>query len=278
MSRGSSNIISTLIYAAIFIILEVAAVAMLKSSSSLQDIWINRLSHRVISSVWGGSERVRDFFYMKEKNEVLSRENMEMALELDRYRRALELDGQIARMESLPRKDKFKYLPANIAKMSRNSQHNYIIVDKGSEDGVVPQSGIITSHGVIGIINAVDKHYSYGLTFMNSKISVSSRVGREGSIAPLVWDGKHSNKAYMINLPLHFEANPGDTIYTSGFSAIFPPDIPLGTAGASKIVDGATNELEVTLFQDFSALRTVTIVTCRDRDEIEGLEISAAED
>lgn len=270
MSKWNDNFLSTLIYAAIFILLEVAAIAMLKSSSSLQDIWFTRFNHRVISFVWGGSERMRGFFMLKQENEMLARQNLELLTEINRYKDVKE--------DLQPSDDKFIYIPAHISKMSRNSQHNYIIIDKGSADGIKPNSGIITSHGAVGIINAVDKHYSYGLTFMNSKISVSARVGRNGSISPLVWDGRHTDRAEMINLPVHIDVNPGDTIFTSGFSAIFPPDIPLGIAGNSMIVDGASNTVEVFLFQDFSTLRSVTAVILPDSDEIESLISNSEEE
>lgn len=271
MSRWN-NSLPILVYAATFILLEVAAVAMLKSSSSLQDIWINRFSHRVIAILWGGSERMRGFFTLKDENEALSKENLRLSEELSRLRSNAEA------MEQL-QDDNYAFIPARIVKMSRNTQHNYIIIDKGSEDGILPNSGIITSNGAVGIIHAVDRHYSYGLTFMNSKMSVSARLGRDGIIAPMVWDGKHSDQALMTDIPFHYEITPGDTVLTSGFSSVFPPDIPLGIVGEeSRIVDGATNEVKVTLFQDFSTLRSVLVVIFPDREEIENLEMKMEDD
>ena len=60
----------------------------------------------------------------------------------------------------------------------------------------------------------------------------------------------------------------GDTVYTSGFSTIFPPDIPIGRITGSRIVNGATFEIKVSLFQDFSSVRHVCLVRNRDLDEI----------
>jgi hypothetical protein len=71
-----------------------------------------------------------------------------------------------------------------------------------------------------------------------------------------------------------FRLNPGDTIYTSGYSAIFPPDIPLGVAGEAKVINGATNEIRVKLFQDHSALKYVTIIENTRIKEIEEIENS----
>ena len=53
---------------------------------------------------------------------------------------------------------------------------------------------------------------------------------------------------------------------------MFPADIPLGTTGASKIVNGATYEIEISLFEDMSSLRYAIIVDNLDNDEIETLE------
>ena len=64
----------------------------------------------------------------------------------------------------------------------------------------------------------------------------------------------------------------GDTVYTSGYSSIFPPDIPLGTIGESKIVNGATYEIDVKLFEDFGALRFVLIVENVGKGELKELE------
>jgi rod shape-determining protein MreC len=68
------------------------------------------------------------------------------------------------------------------------------------------------------------------------------------------------------------EFEKGDTVYTSGYSSIFPPDIPLGEVGDSKIVNGATYEIRIRLFEDFGALRYVTIVENMGKEEIKELE------
>ena len=62
------------------------------------------------------------------------------------------------------------------------------------------------------------------------------------------------------------------TVYTSGFSSIFPPDIPLGITGASRIVNGSSYEIKVTLFEDFSALRYVMVVENLNKEELKSLE------
>ena len=258
------------INAAVFLLLEIAAVILLGHSSSLQDIWINRASHRVHAAIWGGSEKVLNYFTLDRQNRSLAAENLELSSVVREFgQRDLSWrenhlsDSQIGR---------FKLTPATIVKASRNSQHNYIVLNKGSEDGVKPQTGIVTTHGVVGVVSSVGKHFSYGITLMNPRISVSARIGLTGLVAPLEWDGKRSDGAVMRNLPLHHEINPGDTVWTSGFSSVFPSDIPVGVTGKVRLIDGSTNEVSVRLFQDFSALRYVIITENLDREEIAAVE------
>lgn len=258
--------------AAIFILMEIAAFAMLKRSGQLQGIWIDKVSHRVMAMLWGGSESIAHYFSLGRENERLSEENFRLAEELRAYRRMEAMEKNSEFTDSLASESEFSFIPASIVKLSRNKQHNYFILNKGSEDGISAQSGVITGNGIVGIIDAVDKHYSYGLSFMNSGVSISARLGDEGAIGPLVWDGISSDGAILKEMPLQYKFAPGDTVWTSGFSSIFPADIPLGVAGESRIVNGAVNEIKVKLFQSFSALRFVTIAVNNGRDEILFLE------
>lgn len=269
MPRDPKTILR-LLGAAIFIALEVAALGMLKSSATLQDIWINRTSHLVMGKLWSSGETVRNHFSLEKQNAALYEENFRLQEQLRAYKLAEEAEQETE--ATVTPSLRFTYIPATVTKISRNSSHNYIILNKGSEDGVKPYSGIITSKGVVGIISAVDKHYSYGLTLMNTNVSVSSRVGHSGTVGPLIWDGRHSNKALLKDLPLHYDMALGDTVRTSGFSSIFPPDIPIGVTGETTVADGSTNVTEVTLFEDFSTLRYVTIVENPERAEISALE------
>lgn len=252
--------------AAVFLILEIAAFTMLNNSGRLQSLWISRLGHNVMANVWGNSESVKDYFGLKEKNKELVEENFQLTQELRAYRQEGELTDVVMY------DDDFSYMLAGIMKISRNTQHNYIIIDKGYEDGVTPQSGLVTDNGVIGIINSVERHYSFALSLMNTEVSVSARIGRNGGTGPLVWDGKRSNGAILKEIPLHIKFEVGDTVWTSGYSAIFPKDIPLGTIEGSKIINGAINECSVSLFEDFKSLKYVTVVTNLGRDEILSLE------
>lgn len=263
------NFYAGLAIAAVFIVLEIAAMSMLKRASALQDIWINRFSHNVMAWTWGGVSNIRNYFSLKQQNDVLAGRNYELFKELQHYKEMEKTVIAISRLDSLGFRSRFNYIPAEVTAMGTNSRHNYIILNKGREDGVAPGSAIITPTGVVGIIYSVDKHYSYGLSLLNDKVSVSARIGREGLVAPLSWDGRRTDQAVLHDIPMHLSVAGGDTVWTSGVSSVYPADIPIGTTMGSRLIDGAVNIVDVKLFVDFAALRYVIIAENPDRAILE---------
>jgi rod shape-determining protein MreC len=89
-----------------------------------------------------------------------------------------------------------------------------------------------------------------------------------------VWDGKSPRFAVLEELPRHVEFAVGDTIITSGFSAVFPEGIPVGSV-VEQMRDEADDNfysLRVLLFTDFSTLSTVRIIENFNKDELEAVE------
>ena len=272
------TITGTLINTAVFILLEIAALGMLRHGDSLQDLFISRAAHGFLGYFWGVSENISDYASLRTENRHLAEEILQLT---ETITRLAEEAAAAASRDSADYtsawRGKYEFIPAEVIKNSVNKQHNYLIIGKGSDDGVRPQTGIITSRGVIGIVDAVSRHYSYAISFLNSDSSISARIGKDGAAGPMAWDGKGSGNALLREIPLQVKFEEGDTVYTSGFSTIFPPDIPIGRITGSRIVNGATFEIKVSLFQDFSSVRHVCLVRNRDLDEIMSLEKGGAE-
>ena len=261
-----------MINAVIFILLEMAALNMLRNSAPLQDSWFAKGGQSVMNGIWGLSQSVSDYFSLRTQNDSLALENHRLRTRLEALEEYVADSLLAARVYSKGNIGGFAYLPAKISKISNNTQHNYIIINKGEADGVEKGAGIITEQGAIGVVDAVSENFSFVRSFLNHGMSISARLGKNGVNGPLSWDGIHSNKAILKEIPQHLNVNPGDTIYTSGYSTIFPADIPLGTVEGSRIVNGSTYEIKVLMFEDFAALKYVTVVQNMHKDEIKDLE------
>ena len=245
---------------------------MLRNSSQLQDTWFANGGHAIMKTMWGWSQGISNYLSLKEQNDSLAVENLRLRTHLLSLEDYIKDSLTVAKMAHSSGADGFRYTPATICKISNNSQHNYLIINKGEVDGVSVGDGIITARGAIGIVDGVSANFAFVRSFKNHRMSISARLGETGVSGPMSWDGIHSNGAVIKGIPHHLETSPGDTIYTSGHSSIFPPDIPLGVTGESKVVNGSTLEIKVNLFEDFGALRYVTVVQNLYKEEIKALE------
>ena len=270
MKKG--KFIYYVITAAIFIILEIAALTMLNSNGPLQRTWFGKAGQGFMGWLWGSTQKISDYFSLDEQNDALAAENARLTLLLAHRRDSLVRDSLSRLVPQDGIAGDFIYTPACISKISNNSQHNYLILDKGSADVIEVGYGVITAKGVIGIIDAVSENYSYALSFKNHMMSISARLRQDGPVGTMAWDGKSRNTALLKEIPHHIQHTPGDTVYTSGYSAIFPAGIPVGTTENARIVNGSTYEMDVNLFEDFNSLRYAIIVGNIGKDEINTLE------
>ena len=85
MSKGG-NIVRIVSNAAVFILLEVAALVMLRHNGQMQNIWISKGIHAVQGAIWGGTESVRNYFSLRRQNDSLATENSRLRNIIREYR------------------------------------------------------------------------------------------------------------------------------------------------------------------------------------------------
>jgi len=266
----SRRINTTIVSVAVFIILEVASLSVLYNYSVFQNMWMASFFHNTQAFLWGKVDSVRRFVTLKKENERLSAENAMLADKLADINSVLA-SGDIAwRMYGA--RMHYDVLDANVVTSLRGSQHNYVIIDRGEEDGVEVNDGLMTVNGVIGIVQSVSDHFSYALTYANKDMIISAKVGEEGSVGSMSWDGISMSRSMLTGIPIHVDVEPGDTVFTSGYSSIFPPDIPLGTVIDTKSNRGASSDISVRLFNDYNNINRLMVVKNLDKNEIHQLE------
>lgn len=176
--------------------------------------------------------------------------------------------------------DNFDVLPANVLSNSVNRYRNYILLDKGSLHGVTPHSGVITANGVVGIVKRVARSTSVAMSVLHLESRISARVKNKGYFGWLNWTGKGVRKFTLNDVPKDALVAVGDTIETSGYSAIFPQGIMLGTIEKIKLDPGSNYyTLEVRYHTDLSRLATAYIVKdLHQKEKVEILEQVISDD
>ena len=264
---GLIGILSTVL---LFAVLETVSVVMVSKNGIVQRYRIMGGVRNSQTAMWNTSRKIQYFINYRVENEKLAEENIRLRQELDQYKAIVESTDSI-RVEPL-----YTYIRARVIKNSTNKQHNYIILDRGADKGIKPGMGVITDNGIVGVVSAVDKHHCQVISFLSAGQRVSAKISKNGTFGPMAWTGRYIRNARMTEIPAHTEVAVGDTISTSGFSTIYPPDIPVGKV-AKISNNGVSMDILVYLFQNFGAIQHVYVVEPNGKEEIKHLEEKEAE-
>src|SRR5574344_836705 len=246
----------------IFIILETVCIMFISDNGLIQRYIILDKIRSVQSVFWKQNQSLKEFVNLRKQNEDLAFRNFFLLRENMKHREVTDLNNC---------KQRFSYIGARIVKNSIGSLHNYLIIDKGRADGIEENMGVITTSGVIGIIRAVSEHNSFVFTFLNNKQQVSAKIGHTDAFGPIRWDKKSITEATLHEIPQHINITKGDTVFTSGLSSFYPPDIPIGRVIGSKVINGVHLAVKVRLFQNASNIAYVIIAKNNNRLEIDSL-------
>ena len=255
----------------LFILLEVISFALLFRFNNYQGSAFFTSSNQVAGMAYEVANNVTGYFHLKSINDDLVQKNVELELQMERLRSALmELTSDSTGLERM-KSDALKgydIYRANVINNSLTHVDNYITLDKGENDGIRSEMGVINGSGVVGIVYHTSSNYSVVIPILNSKSSISCKIKRSDYFGFLKWDGGSSEYATVKDMPRHSLFSLGDTIVTSGHSAVFPGGIPIGTVeDMSDSHDGLSYLLKVKLFTDFGRLNDVRVIAQKGQEE-----------
>ncbi len=265
----------------LFVLLELVGIGLLFRFNNYQGSVYFTSANSLSAWVYELTNSVTSYFHLKGVNSDLMDRILYLEQEVEALRRAcLEAKGDTVWMDGLQKsvqKD-YEIRKARIINYSINRADNYITLNKGEEDGIRTEMGVVNGKGVVGIVYLTAPHHSIVIPILNSKSSISCKIKSSDYFGYLKWDGNDSRYAYLMDLPRHSVCEIGDTIVTSVFTAIFPPGIMVGTVDEIKDShDGLSYLLKVKLSTDFGTLNEVRVMVRKDVDEQRNLEMKIKE-
>ena len=253
----------------VFILLETAAVWLISRNSVIQRSDILRSVSAVTNTFSSGAGNVGRYFSLGKINRRLSEENVALRRENDRLQAAL---SDLAVPDSLLTESPlFDYIPALVVSNSTDRLHNILIINKGKRDGIAVDMGVVTDRGIIGYILSAGEKYSKVSSILDIDNMASGTLTGSNTFGVIQWDGKTARRTVMHDIPVHTVFSDGDTVVSSGYSLIYPPGIPVGTVSGQMLRDGVNYDLTIDLFEEFSRLRQVYVVSRRDIQELNDL-------
>jgi rod shape-determining protein MreC len=244
----------------IFILLESFALVLVINQNKSKTTTFLNSANVITGFFYNEFNKIDLYFRLKEENEKLKAENTKLLNELKINNRidSSHFQPLISSANSIRQ---FEFKPAQIINNSVFRSNNYITLDKGRKQGIEPDMGIATVDGIVGIVIYVSSYYSVGMSVLSTKNGFSAKIKKNGYYGTLNWDGKDYTRVFLNEIPNHISVDVGDTIVTSGYSAVFPEGIPVGMISDIRL-KGTDNFYNITvqLFTDFKKIKNVFII------------------
>lgn len=263
----------------LFILLEGISFVLLFSFNRYQNAAMFTSANEFAGNIYSFMSDVDGYFGLSDENEALVEQNRVLINEIEQLKQELASfkDSTALATNSFAAllKGDYRFSTAHVVNNSLNKVNNFITIDKGKNDGINSEMGVFNDKGVIGIIYKTSDNFSLVMPLLNSKSMLSCRVKGSNSFCTLRWHGEELQYSYLIDLPRYAIFQQGDTVVTSGFSSIFPADIPVGEIERLEDSDdGMFYRARVRLFVDFASIDNLFVVGNDNKLEQDTLEMS----
>lgn len=166
----------------------------------------------------------------------------------------------------------YAFIPAQIIKNSTTGNKNFLTINKGSEDSVEVNDGVVTPDGIVGRVVSTSDHYALVKSVLHVNNHISVKLSRQRELGTMIWKGKKSQVYSVLYIPRHTQVSVGDSISTSGYSGVYPKDYLIGTITKAILHENQTfYELEATLNNNINRLDHVLIYKNKYAEEIQAL-------
>ncbi|OIQ21807.1 MAG: rod shape-determining protein MreC [Flavobacterium sp. MedPE-SWcel] len=226
-------------------------------------------TNAVTGYLFGEVNSLEEYLDLKNQNDKLAEENAQLKKLL--FNTQDTLNTSTTNIPDV--KGNFNVIQSKVISNPYNAHENYLTINNGTNDGVKPDMGVISSFGVVGIVEKVSPKYATVISLLNTKFKLAAKIKKSNHYGFLTWDGKNAGYAQLIDVPRLAVVKKGDTIVTGGRSDIFPENIPIGTID-KVYINKETNyyTLNVRLFNDMTSLGHIYVIENEDRNEIIELE------
>lgn len=263
--RNLLNFLARYNHLIIFLILEGIAFYLITSGNKYQN---SRLLNGVRGITHGIEVKIsntRSYLNLREINEKLAKENVQLKTLLGNQIK--QQNSQFLSVKDSAYKQQYIYTAAEVIENSINKQKNFFTINKGENQGIKVDMAVVTGNSVAGVVVGCTKNYSVAMSLLNLDFKLSARIKSNGYFGSLSWDGKDYMYAVLSEIPQHVLVNFGDTIETTGYSAIFPEGEIVGTVSDYEKFGGDFYKITILLTTDFKKLHFVDIIGNKQKTE-----------
>lgn len=252
-------------FTVLFIFLEGIALVFLFNSYTYHKSLAFNTVNDLTGGVFSASSDISGYFSLRQENDQLLEENTFLLNKLKSN--FIQKDIQSLQQDSL-----YRFIPAKVVSNSVDNRNNFIMINKGLEDGIEKEMGVVSSTGLVGIVVGVSDHYAFIMSMLHQNSRISARIKKNKQLVNVIWNGQNHKYGEVIDIPSHITLLKGDTIVTSGNSLIFPEGINIGTIiEQEKTEDKALGNAKAIFSSDFNSLYYVYVIQNQMKEEQQNL-------
>lgn len=255
-------------YFLLFLALEIIALLLTIQTHSYHKSQFVNSANAITGGFYKKHQALFQFTSLIEENKKLAKENTLLLNKLAQRNKELPLNTTDSTTQ------KYTYTTAKVINNSYSKRNNILTIDKGRNDGLQLDMGVINSNGIIGVINNISGNYATVLSVLNSHSKINARLKKNHYFGTLSWNGKDYRTAQLVDIQRQADIKIGDTIVSGGKSTLFPEGIPIGTIKSFDATRKKYENIEILLSTDMSNLGYVYIIENKEKEEIKKLENS----
>lgn len=252
----------------LFGILFLISLALTIRSHSFHSTKFTSSANFLSGGIYSAKTGVTGYFGLKEENQKLLDENKNLRKLLVNQQNS----SQIKNEDSADAPTKFNFITAKVINNTYSKTKNLLTIEKGSSNGINIDMGVITTNGIVGIVNSTSKNYATIQSVLNTNSQINARLKNSNHFGSLVWNTKNPNIVQLTDVNRLAPVKVGDSIITDGKSTIFPEGLPIGTIKTFELGENDSYNLNIQLFNDMTNLKHVYIIENTEAEEIKTLE------
>ncbi len=218
----------------------------------------------------------RDIASLRQRNAELEGEVAELQSQV------IQLQQQVGQTQLLAALVDFeqanpenRYQPASVIGLDPSPFLHYVIINIGSNDGILRGMPVVTNQGLIGRIDAVIADAARVQLITDPASSVNVRLQNTKTEASLV--GSVTGDVTLQLIPKGIDIQEGALVLTSGLGGGYPPDLIIGQVGKARSRDfDLFQQAPVQPVVDFNRLEIVLVIVNFKPVDISPLEPTPA--
>ncbi|MCT4664429.1 MAG: rod shape-determining protein MreC [Flavobacteriales bacterium] len=262
-------------YALSFVILQLISFVFLFNTQVFHKFSFLNSSNYLVGSTYAVSSSINNYFNLKSRNVHLQDQNSQLLEQNHQLKELLFETGKNITIDTTDFTSVFQYLPAKVVNFTQHNKNVFLTINKGANDGIKKDMGVIGAKGIIGKTIYISNQYSIVMTCLHQDFYTNIEIGKEKVIGSLSWNGNDNTTCQIGSVSKYAKVQEGDSVFTNQLSSIFPKDIFIGQVSKVSInPDDQFFQIEVALGQNIKEAYHVYFLMDIDREEKQSLEDS----